>query len=566
MEIPEILARYDVLLANRKNVEFTWNRIDKYIMPLRLGDFFLTPQLETSIHWERDEIYDSTAIVAAEDFASNVHGALTPATMRWYTAKWKDPRLNEDQESVEWMETSLDILWDNLYESNFDSELTSALLDWSGPGTCDLFLEPENEVAPANKHEWGGFNFSTKALRELFFEQDHRGRAGVIYIRLQWTPRQARSKFPHLSIEQLPKSLQTMIKDPGALDQRIEIVYCIFPRESKRENLGKMDLAEDQRPFGSKYIIKASAEEIDTERGLYELPGSVARYGKTSGSMWGYGIGTLMAPTAEYINNWMMYEDEEVRLQLQGNYLVNERGLMSNLDRRPGGMTLVRDVKTSVAPMPASGNVILSMKKLEELRAQINAAFKKDAFQLPTQGPQMSAAEAQIRYYLIMRILGPPAARLQQELLVPTLDRGLKLLYRNHQLPPIPAMVKKLGAAWKFEFWGPLMRALQQDEAAVIERLIGSLGGASKVEGFQDMTKVVDPIRAGQAMAKRLGVPRSILRSDVEIKQAQEAEQAQKQQMQQAQIAEQTGKGMKAVAEGAQAHQQAGQPPPGAQQ
>jgi hypothetical protein len=181
------------------------------------------------------------------------------------------------------------------------------------------------------------------------------------------------------------------------------------------------------RPYGAKYILTETSEMLGEETGYYRMPAYLTRFEKTSGSMWGFGPGVIMAPTAKYINKWMEIEQQAVLKQVDPSSLVTERGLMSDLDLKPGGMTVVRDLDKSIKPYQTEGRIDFSKMELKELREMVRAAFKVDELQLK-ESPQMSATEAQIRYELMNRVLGPTLARLQTDMLDPLLMRMFQTL------------------------------------------------------------------------------------------------------------------------------------------
>jgi hypothetical protein len=147
---------------------------------------------------------------------------------------------------------------------------------------------------------------------------------------------------------------------------------------------------------------------------------------------------------------------------------------------------------------------------LKEMRDSIKEAFHNDELQL-RDSPQMSATEAQIRYELMNRVLGPTMGRIQTSLLSKILDRTFKTLLRNNQLGAIPTQVTAAKAQYKVVYTGALMRAQQSDEVAAIERWLGQVGAAAKV--FPKVMNVVDIMQWARDLAVRLNVPGKILRS-----------------------------------------------------
>jgi hypothetical protein len=199
---------------------------------------------------------------------------------------------------------------------------------------------------------------------------------------------------------------------------------------------------------------------------------------------------------------------------------------------------------------------------LKELRDAIREGFHNDELQLK-ESPQMSATEAQIRYELMNRVLGPTAGRIQN-FLSQILDRTFKTLLRNKQFGHHPrSRCSQAKAQYKLVYSGALVRAQQSDEVAAIERWLGQVGAAAKV--FPQVMNVVDILAWARGLADKLGVPPKMLRTDKEVQAL--VEQQQQVAAAQARLALQQQKGAadKAQGEGAQAMQQAQEPSDGQQ-
>jgi hypothetical protein len=187
----EVKQRVDVLRQLRKVVEEVWDDVERYVMPLRLGQFNMGPDSEESREWNRDDLYDTTAIFAAQTMSSHMHGSITNPVVKWFNFLFQDPELQQDPESANWLQVCTERVYAELYNSNFDSEISSAYQDLVGPGNACLFVESESD----DPLDWKGFNFAAIPVREFFFEQDHRGRLAKFYRDLQWTARQIVEKF-----------------------------------------------------------------------------------------------------------------------------------------------------------------------------------------------------------------------------------------------------------------------------------------------------------------------------------------------------------------------------------
>jgi hypothetical protein len=546
MEAVEIVRRTDACKLARSNIDSIWNDVDKYVMPLRLGDQYVQIVSESAVKLLVDEVYDSTAIHAAQNMSNAMHGTITNPNVKWRSRKYRDVELNKDVDAADWLQNADDVEWNEIYDSNFDSEISSAYQDLVGPGNCFMSVEAEED----NPVTWKGFNFTAVPLRESFFERDHRGDVFRFYRWFNWRATEIQSKFPGAK---LPASVEKEVADGGDPDKRFDVIYAIYVRPDKLKNTDQVYAAKE-RPVGCKYVLKSTKEEIGEVGGFYEMPVFHCPWERTSGSQWGHGPGMIQAPTAKYINFWLEMEDTAIRKMIDPPTLVTERGLISDLDLRPGGQTVVRDIEKSIKAFLAEGRIDFSKMSLDDMRKSIREAFHNDELQL-RDSPQMSATEAQIRYELMNRVLGPTMGRIQNQLLSPILDRTFKSLLRNGQFKPIPAVVKQKKAQLKVVYTGALMRAQQTDEVAAIERWLGQVGAIAKV--FPAVMNVVDIITVAREMAVKLGVPAKMLRSVKDVEAMVQEQQKAAAMQARLSLMQQKGEADKAVGEGAQAQQAA---------
>jgi hypothetical protein len=229
MDPVEIVRRVDLLKAARSTIEVIWNDVERYIMPLRLGDMYLRPVAETAIRLVRDDVYDSTAIFAAQRMANEMHGTITNPAVKWRARKFRTPALNDDKAASQWLTDADSREWDELYDSNFDAELSSAYQDLVGPGNAFMSVEAEND----SPTDWQGFNFTSIPLKESFFERDRRGDLYRFYRWMYWRATEIKSKWPDIK---LPERVEKELGEGGNPDFRFEVIYAVYIREDKRKN------------------------------------------------------------------------------------------------------------------------------------------------------------------------------------------------------------------------------------------------------------------------------------------------------------------------------------------
>ena len=433
-------------------------------------------------------------------------------------------------------------MFDEIQASDFNTEISCAYQDMVVFGPSAMIEEANAQKFPGM---WNGLDFTCVPIREIYFEEDEKSRARVFYRRLQWTPVQILSKFA----EKTPEWIRSKAEASTGVEDRIDLIFCVFKRDNiKPLRLGEV-AAPTLRPYGYKYVLRNTGDEIGDEGGYYDMPAYIARWEKTSGSIWGHGPGMIALPTVKYLNAWMEAQKNSAEKQVDPAMLVTERGLISDPDLTPGGITVVRTLD-DIKMFESGARQDVAVQVLMDLREMVRKFFREDDLQLK-QSPQMTATEAQIRYELMNRLLGSTLARIQNDLLDPLLQTTFNIMYREKQFPPTPQSILDTRAEMQIEYLGPLMRSQRTDEVGSIERLLQSVGQTAQF--FPEVIDVVDPIAAIREIAERLSTPADILNDENEIAKRKQ----QRAQMQQAVQAEQEGKAANQHAQAAAAMAQA---------
>lgn len=545
MEAIEIKQRYDALWGIRKTVEQDWDLIEKFITPLRGGKFFQEQSSEHEIDWRRGrDVFDSTAILAANTLASSIHGALTSPSTRWFDLRFRNDDLNLEDTATEWLQKCSEIMWYALQDSDFNLEVNEAYQDLVCFGNSCIVEEAESEV------EWKGIDFSTLPIREVYFEQNHKGQIENFYRRLQWTPLQIVTKFG----DDVPANIKEQAEQPGQADHKHTVIYAIYPRKGKEKADTTKLLTPLQRPFESKYVLHDTATQVGKVGGYYEMPAYLPRYQKTSGSMWGFGAGTIAISDVMTLNTMVEQRLSAAAKAIDPPSLVTERGLLSDLDLEPGGLTVVRDIN-GAKPYESGARFDVAEGMISDLRMNINRMFLVDRLELK-ESPAMTATEVNARYDLMQRLLGPVFGRLQTDFLNPMLERTFKILFRAGQLPPMPEVLSGQGTELDMEYIGPMGRAQKSDMLGAMSQWMRDM--AELGELYPELRMLPDAQAYGREMAKAANIPATIVRSQEEVDSMVDEEKQKALQQQQLQQAGMEGQAMQAMGDGAQSLQEAG--------
>jgi hypothetical protein len=538
MDGNEIKKRFDYLVSQRKTVEDIWDVINKLVVPFR-GDFFRDINSEHAVTWrDNREVFDSTAIDAAHILASSIHGSLTSPAIRWFELGYRDLALNEEKDAVAWLEAAAEKCFNALQDSNFNLEANETYLDLVSYGTSMIVEEVEEKNGKFQK-----LNFQSVPVEEMWFEQNHMGQAHRTYRRYQWTPTQMVTKFGK---EGVPEDIYKQSETPQGMDKRYAVIMCIFPREDKANADTAKILSPKERPFGMKYVLHKDGSELGEEGGYYEQPAFIPRWRKTSKSMWGHGPAMIALPDILTINSLVELILKATEKVVDPPTKVTERGLLSDLDLEPAGMTVVRSMD-SMEPYESGARFDVSQLQRDQLKQAIRSIFFVDQLELK-ESPAMTATEVQTRYELMQRLLGPTLGRLQSDYLDPLVQRTFNILYRAGQLGEPPQVVFESSGELDIIYTGPLVRAQRADIAQGVTRWVATLAELSEIR--PDVLDIPDWDQIARELGSLEGVPAKLMRSKNDIKTSRKEREATEKRMMAAEISEQEGKGMEAIGKG----------------
>ena len=541
----KLRTRYEALKSARKTVEGQWQEIERYIIPYR-GEFFTDYTSEHQIRWNRHEIYESTALNSARRLAANVQSGLTNPMVKWFDLAFRDKHLNEGQ-SKEWLEDCGERLWMAISESNFALESNEVYLDMVTMGTSVMVMEP------VDREEWQGMDFQTSGLRDSFFEEDHRGQCLRYYQRMELKYAQICDKFGE---DKLPPMFRDAAGGGKDIDAKFELFMVIYPRV-KNPNKVPYDGAKaaKQRPWGKKYIVAASAEQIGEEDGYYEMPVMIARWGKVSGSQWGHGPGAIAMPDVKTLNELVQLDLRAREKVIDPAIMVTERGLVGDLDLGPGGLNVVRSLdEMEVFESRARFDAVND--KVAQLQENIRNLFNVPDMLLK-ESPAMTATEVLERREQASRMMGPAAGRIQDDLLDKVIQRGFNLMFRAGQFAEMPEGLDE--ADLDVEYLGPMARSQRNERVQTINTWLMMILQTASV--MPEIVDNVDPDELARETAMMMGVPPSMIREKSEVDKKRKADAEAAEAAKAAAMAQEAGAGMEAMGKGTQAMQEGGMMP-----
>ena len=505
-----LLARFDKLQGQRENWETHWQEVADFMQP-RKAD--VTKQRARGDK-RMERIFDSSPIQAVELLSASLHGMLTNPSTPWFTLRFKDNDIENEDEAKLWLESATDAMYTAFNRSNFQQEIFELYHDLITFGTAAMFIEEDDDDL---------VKFSTRHINEVFIAENDKGRVDTIYRRFKISARSALQKFG----DKVSADVQTKAKkDPY---EEIELLHAVYPRNDF--NPKKKDKAN--MPFESVYMEYRSGNELSVS-GFKEFPFVVPRYLKASNEIYGRSPAMTALPDVKMLNEMAKTTIKAAQKQVDPPLLVPDDGFLLPVRTVPGGLNFYRSgTRDRIEPLNIGANNPLGLNMEEQRRNSIRNAFYVNQLMMQ-QGPQMTATEVIQRNEEKMRLLGPVLGRLQSELLKPLIDRVFAILLRNNMLPQAPEFLS--GRDVEIEYVSPLAKAQKSSELQSIMRAIEILGSLANVAPVFDYVNFDNLVKH---LADIVGVPQKILKSQNQVNaerqqaQAQAQEQQAMQQMQQ---------------------------------
>ena len=511
-----LLKRYDRLKSQRQNWESHWQEVADYMQP-RKAD---VTKSRSKGDKRTELIFDSSPLQSVELLAASLHGMLTNPSTPWFSLRFKENEMENEDEAKEWLEDATEVMYSAFNKSNFQQEIFELYHDLITFGTAAMFIEEDDDDL---------LKFSTRHINEIFIAENDKGRIDTVFRKFKISARSAIQKFGAVSnnIAVIAK------KDPY---EEVEILHAVYPRsdfDPKKQDQSNM-------PFASVYLDAESGDELSVS-GFREFPFVVPRYLKASHEIYGRSPAMTALPDVKMLNEMSKTTIKSAQKQVDPPLLVPDDGFILPVRTVPGGLNFYRSgTRDRIEPLNIGANTPLGLNMEEQRRNSIRNAFYVNQLMMQS-GPQMTATEVIQRNEEKMRLLGPVLGRLQSELLKPLIDRTFAILLRKNLFRQAPDFLS--GKDVEIEYVSPLAKAQKSTELSSIMRAIEIMGSLSNVAPVFDHINMDKLVRH---LADIVGVPQKILKPQSELNAERQQAQAQQEQMQQMQqlqqVAEAGGK------------------------
>ena len=502
----QYIQSYQKAKAFRENWVPLFEECYEYALPQRESFYY-----EEAGQRRDDKIFDETAVVGVQEFASRLQSGLVPNFARWADLMAgsevpPDQREAIDNELDEVTEYEFEVL----QNSNFSQEVHESFMDLA-VGTGVLCVEEGDAINPVN--------FSAIPLPHVVLDTGPDDKIDHVYRERK------KVKFDHLPI-MYPK---------GTFDQKVTSLMG-SDRETTVLEVVCRDYKKKNEEAYFHYAICMTTKTLLYSKemtGLGSNPFVCFRWGKCAGEIYGRGplLNALSAIKTTNLTIELILENAQ--MSISGIYQMEDDGVINpdTINLVPGSIIPKAMGSAGLQPIQAAGRFDVAQLVLSDMRLNIKRALYNDMLGNPDKTPA-TATEVAERMGDLARRMGSAFGRLQAELVQPVLQRVIYILKKQGRIE-VPTVN---GREVKVRSVSPLAQAQSNQDISSVARFLELVGGAFGPEMLQ---LLIDGEQTAIHLAKKFGVPESLIRDEEQRRQIAALAQQMAQQQQGQMVAEQ---------------------------
>ena len=474
---------------------------------------YALPQRESFYHEEAgqrrdDRIFDETAVVGVQEFASRLQSGIVPNFARWADLMAGSEVPVEQREEVNnELDEVTEYVFEVLQNSNFSQEVHESFMDLA-VGTGVLCVEEGDSINPVS--------FSAIPLPHVVLDTGPDDKIDHVYRERK------KVKFDHL---------QLMYPNGKFNDQVLSFMGS--GRETTVLEVVCRDYSKKNQEAYFHYAICMTTKSCIYSKemnGIGSNPFVCFRWSKCAGEVYGRGplINALSAIKTTNLTIELILENAQ--MSISGIYQMEDDGVINpdTINLVPGSIIPKAMGSAGLQPIQSAGRFDVAQLILSDMRLNIKRALYNDMLGNPDKTPA-SATEVAERMADLSRRMGSAFGRLQAELVQPVLQRVIYILKKQGRIE-VPTVN---GREVKVRSVSPLAQAQANQDISSVARFLELVGGSFGPEMLQ---LLVDGEQTAIHLAKKFGVPESLIRDEDQRKQiAAMAQQMAQQQMQQQQ-------------------------------
>jgi len=492
------IAKYEKAKTIRREFEDLYDEIFEYCLPQRQGFKNYTPGQRRD-----DKIFDETAVVGVQEFASRLQSGLVPNFARWadFVAGSEVPDTEADEVNNK-LDKVTEYIFEVLQTSNFAQEIHECFIDLA-LGTAVLLVTEGDAVNP--------IRFHSVPLPHVVLDTGPDGRVDHVYRERELKYSDLMVAYPNCVFSE--KVIKKMQEYPESKCKLLE-VSCKLYDEPNVEKYTFM-------------VIEMSDKDLimeETYTGVGSNPFIAFRWSKASGEIYGRGPAINALSAIKSANLTIELVLENAQMSISGIYQMDDDGVINvdTINLVPGTVIPKAPNSQGLQPIRSAGNFDVANLVLNDMRNNIKRALYNDMLGDPNKTPA-SATEVAERMADLSRKIGSAFGRLQAEMVQPVLQRVVYLLSKQGRIE-IPTVN---GREVKIKSVSPLAQAQSNQDIVSLDRFLEMVAGRF---GPEVINLLVSSEETAIYLAKKFGVPDHLIRDIGERQQMVEMAQQMQQQ------------------------------------
>lgn len=537
----QTVKNYKQVKGQRANFESYWQDLHDYFYiesPDANRSYADGSEMNTNV------LYDSTTLEAPDILASGFMNYLTPPNAKWFRLRSKDPRLVDNKEVTDFLDSVADEVYytlgkSNFYEASFPNYKSSGVY-----GTSILMEEDDVEDVA---------RFYSLPLTQCCIVEDARGRVSEYFIEFEYTSYQAASRWGEEALTEVQR------QEIHGHDQNKKHKFLLHIY--KREVRDVTSKSKENMPIAAVWI-DVENEKIMEEGGYHEWPCFTHRFDKRPFIPWGFSPAMKALPFARLLNAIAKTNLRAMMKQTDPPVALPHNAFIMPFNSNPRALNYYKktsmDGAKDIFAFANFGDPKTGMAAVEYYTRQVKSLMYNDIFlTFENITKQMQNPEVQERINEKMAMLGPAVGRYMGAVLNPVITRTIGILVRANKLPETPEALRN-SPTFEIDYVSQLAQAQKRSELASLLSGLELVGNMA--QGDPSVMDKINPDTVIDEAWDILGAPVKVLRDDAEVQEMREKKAQMAQQEQQLMMAQAMAKTGKDMGQGEKAFAEAQDP------
>ena len=492
--VKDIIARYQELKADREQFVGRWKEAEQYVSSAVYDwtNIDAIPQVPTR--------YDSSPCQRLKTLVAGLSGYSISPNIEWFKLNLEDQKTLDLSGVKDWLEECERYMQAEFKRSRIYLEASTFIENAAVDGHAVMLIDEDIERQR--------LRFTTMRNNEIYLDVNDSGEVDTVFREYYMTVRNAVKFFGEKNLDE---SITEKYKDVKTWNDKIKIIYAVYPREEYDETI-KDAL---NMPYAAVYVDPAHNKVIK-EGGYNELPYAIFQWEKINGYAYGNSPAISAMPDIKALNIIRSSSLKIAQTSAEPPLVVPSSIRTVNLV--PRGRTYVDDpTRDIIQPIKTGENYPITLQVLDNYEQKVKDWFFVDFFlMLQSKQAQMTATE-------VMELQGEKSATLSSivvalnDALNTIILRSFNILLRANRLPALPETLAGTDRnTLKIDFVGPLSQAQAKYHAA------GGISSALNLIGpiMELFPNSADYIDADKLMIRAMegqGMPQACIREEDEV-------------------------------------------------